>query len=49
MLKTCPHIGAVYVNTGGWTLDADKSSPYYGTWIHAHPDCMKPRHFEEWE
>lgn len=45
-LALCEHVGAVYVDTGGWTLEADPDSPYHGQWVHAHPDCRKPRRME---
>jgi len=45
-LPLCPHVAAVYVDTGGWTLDADPASPYYGLWVHGDPKCMKPRRLE---
>lgn len=46
-LPLCEHTAAVYVDTGGWSLDSNPESPYYGTWVHAHPKCMKPRHLKE--
>jgi hypothetical protein len=45
-LPLCEHVAGVYVDTGGWSLDADPASPYHGTWVHAHPKCMKPRYLE---
>jgi hypothetical protein len=45
-LPLCPHY-SVNVDLGGWSLCADESSPYYGSWIHADPDCMKPKFMNE--
>jgi len=45
-LPLCEHVAAVYVDTGGWTLDADPSSPYYDHWVHGDPACRKPRYME---
>lgn len=45
----CPHAANVRVDTGGWTLEVDRYSRYYGTWVHGDPNCRRPRHLSKQE
>jgi len=46
MPDLCKHY-SVNVEMGGWSLCTDESSPYWNTWIHADPGCMKPKFLNE--
>lgn len=40
----CPHVGGVYMKTGGWVLQANPRRPYYGEWVHNDPRCRRSSH-----